>query len=97
MSIAEMKYTGASSIFLRIFLEKQYSFLEQVIDSVCDHFMRFMTDEREMPVLWHQCLFTLVQRYKNALTASQKEGIRSLLRVHNHYQISPAIERELKH
>ena len=48
-----------------------------------------------LPVLWHQCLLTFVQRYKTELTAEQKEALRPLLKKHFHHQITPEIRREL--
>ena len=40
LKIASMEYTGANSIFLRIFLDKKYSLPVQVINGVYQHFMR---------------------------------------------------------
>lgn len=39
--IAEMDYTGANSIFLRIFFDKKYALPYQAIDAVVDHFLRY--------------------------------------------------------
>lgn len=38
--IAEMDYTGANSIFLRIFFDKKYALPYRVIDAVVAHFLR---------------------------------------------------------
>ncbi|XP_044752132.1 bystin [Coccinella septempunctata] len=95
--IAEMEYTGANSIFLRIFLEKKYSFPYPIIDNVHKHFMRFENDERQMPVLWHQALLTFVQRYKSDITVDQRDELYQLLKKQYHPSISPGIERELHH
>lgn len=40
LKIAEMDYTGANSIFLRIFLDKKYALPYRVIDAVVFHFLR---------------------------------------------------------
>lgn len=40
LKIAEMEYTGANSIFLRIFLDKKYALPYRVIDGVVFHFLR---------------------------------------------------------
>ena len=34
----------------------------RVVDTLVAHFHSFVNDERELPVLWHQCLLTFVQR-----------------------------------
>ena len=63
LKIAEMEYSGANSIFLRIFFDKKYALPYRVVDSVVFHFIRFRSEKRELPVLWHQALLTFVQRY----------------------------------
>lgn len=40
LKIAEMEYSGANSIFLRILLDKKYALPYRVIDAVVDHFVR---------------------------------------------------------
>ena len=56
---------------------------------------RFKTDKRELPVLWHQCFLTFVQRYKEDISSEQKEAMFEVLRAHVHGQITPEIRREL--
>ncbi|KAF1761696.1 hypothetical protein GCK72_009952 [Caenorhabditis remanei] len=96
LKIAEMEYTGANSVFLRALIDKKYALPYQAVDGVVNHFIRLKTDERDMPVLWHQCLLALCQRYKNDLSAEQKAAIHELIRFHGHYLISPEIRRELE-
>lgn len=79
--IAEMEYTGANSVFLRALIDKKYALPYRAVDGVVNHFIRLKTDERDMPVLWHQCLLALCQRYKNDLNAEQKAAIYELIRV----------------
>jgi essential nuclear protein 1 len=38
--VAEMDYSGASSIFLRVLFDKKYALPYRVIDSVVAHFLR---------------------------------------------------------
>nr|CAG4634756.1 EOG090X058P [Alona affinis] len=97
LKLAEMSYSGANSIFLRIFFEKKYALPFRVVDAVCHHFVKFQLDEREMPVLWHQSLLTFCQRYKADLSSEQKEAILLLLTVHKHHTITAEIRRELLH
>lgn len=96
LKICEMDYSGANSIFIRIFLEKRYALPYRVIDAAVFHFIRFEHDKREMPVLWHQSLLTFVQRYKNDISSDQKESLFELLRKKSHPKITPEIRRELQ-
>lgn len=41
LKIAEMDYTGANSIFLRILFDKKYALPYRVVDSVVFHFLRY--------------------------------------------------------
>lgn len=95
LKIAEMTYNGANSIFLRILIDKKYALPFRVLDALVFHFLAFRTDRRELPVLWHQSLLALCQRYKEDMSSEQKEAILELLRTHNHPQISNEIRREL--
>jgi len=95
LKIAEMDYSGANSLFLRIFLDKKYALPYRVIDAVVYHFLKFERDPRELPVLWHQALLVFVQRYKEYMSSEQSEAVQALLRKHTHHQITPEIRREL--
>ncbi|XP_021547671.1 bystin isoform X2 [Neomonachus schauinslandi] len=96
LKIAEMEYSGANSIFLRLLLDKKYALPYRVLDALVFHFLGFRTERRQLPVLWHQCLLTLVQRYKADLAADQKEALLELLRLQPHPQLAPEIRRELQ-
>ena len=95
LKIAEMDYSGASSIFLRALLEKKYALPYRVVDAVVFHFLRFQNDPRELPVLWHQSLLTFVQRYKEDMSVEQKEALLELIRSKVHHDITPEIRREI--
>ncbi|XP_069802105.1 bystin [Dendropsophus ebraccatus] len=95
LKIAEMTYNGANSIFLRLLIDKKYALPFRVLDALVFHFLVFRTDRRELPVLWHQSLLALCQRYKEDMSSEQKEALLELLRIHNHPQISNEIRREL--
>ena len=75
LKIAEMEYSGACSIFLRILFDKKYALPYRVVDSVVFHFIRFRNEKRELPVLWHQSLLTFIQRYKGHISSEQKEAL----------------------
>lgn len=55
---------------------------------------RFETDQRKLPVLWHQCFLTFAQRYKTDVSEDQKEALLKLLKVHFHPQITDQIRYE---
>lgn len=95
LKIAEMDYTGGNSIFIRTLLDKKYALPYRVVDAVVFHFVRFTTDDRELPVLWHQSLLTFVQRYKEDVSIEQKESLLELIRVKAHCDITPEVRREI--
>jgi essential nuclear protein 1 len=106
-------YSGAQSIFLRTLIDKKYTLPHQVVDALVEHFIRlkrnspiqtlnfacrFESDERELPVLWHQCLLAFVQRYKLVLSDEQNAALVKLTKGrHYHHQISEEVRRELQH
>uniref|UniRef100_A0A3B5L9Z0 Bystin-like n=1 Tax=Xiphophorus couchianus TaxID=32473 RepID=A0A3B5L9Z0_9TELE len=91
-----MEYNGANSIFLRLLLDKKYALPFRVLDALVAHFLSFRSEKRVLPVLWHQSLLTLAQRYKADLAAEQKEALLELLRIQTHPLISAEIRRELQ-
>ncbi|KAM8795947.1 bystin [Eudromia elegans] len=95
LKIAEMQYSGANSIFLRLLIDKKYALPFRVVDALVFHFLAFRTDQRVLPVLWHQSFLAFTQRYKEDLSSEQKEALLELLKAHSHPQISPEIRREL--
>lgn len=97
LKLAEMDYSGANSILLRLLLDKKYALPYRVIDAVVFHFLRFLSDKRTLPVLWHQCFLTFVQRYKEDISSEQKEALLEVCRAHTHDQITPEVRRELLH
>jgi len=97
LKIAEMEYSGANSIFLRIILDKKYALPYRVVDAVVFHFLNFRSEKRELPVLWHQALLTFCQRYKQDVSSEQKEAILEICKIHNHHTITGEVRRELQH
>ncbi|KAI8868804.1 Bystin-domain-containing protein, partial [Ramicandelaber brevisporus] len=93
--LAEMDYTGPTSLFIRVLIDKKYALPYKVVDALVFHFTRFKNDERAMPVLWHQSFLAFVQRYKADIAPDQKDALMEVLRVKTHHSISPEIRREL--
>ncbi|KAJ1281611.1 hypothetical protein BS78_04G318800 [Paspalum vaginatum] len=96
VKLAEMEYCGTTSYFIKLFLDKKYALPYRAVDAVLDHFMRFLDDERIMPVIWHQSLLAFVERYKNELEKKDKEKLARLLDHQKHYLVTPEIRRELR-
>ena len=104
LKIAEMEYTGSSSYFLRVLIEKRYTLPFRAIDGLVFHFLNMRTykigvasSERvELPVLWHQALLSFVQIYKRDISSEQREALLELLKVQVHHQITPEIRRHLQ-
>jgi essential nuclear protein 1 len=80
---------------MKTLLNKKYSLPRKVVEFVAGKFCEYENDGREMPVVWHQALLILVQRYRNSLSAELKESLKKLMRVHTHHIITPEIRREL--
>ncbi|RXG69007.1 Bystin, partial [Armadillidium vulgare] len=96
LKIMSMDYHGANYIFLRVLFDKKYALPYRVIEETVKNFKSFKTDERVLPVLWHQTLLSFVQRYKNDLTSEQKKEIFQITTFQSHYKITPLIRRELE-
>uniref|UniRef100_UPI0037E83320 bystin n=1 Tax=Semicossyphus pulcher TaxID=241346 RepID=UPI0037E83320 len=96
LKLAEMEYNGANSIFLRLLLDKKYALPFRVLDALVAHFLSFRSEKRVLPVLWHQSLLTMAQRYKADLASEQKTSLLEMLKIQTHPQISAEIRRELQ-
>lgn len=95
LKISTMPYSGATSTFLRVLINKKYSLPYRVVDALVNHFCSFTDEKRELPVLWHQALLVFAQRYRNVISPEQKERFKALLKKHAHKQLTSEIRREL--
>jgi essential nuclear protein 1 len=95
LKLANMPYSGATTLFMKTLLDKKYSLPYRVIDTLTKYFVKFQQDQRRLPVIWHQNMLMFVQRYKNDLSLEQKDGLRAVLRKHTHSTITPEVRREL--
>lgn len=95
IKLASMPYSGAVSIFMRYLINKKYTLPYMAIDKVVDHFLTFEEVPGPLPVIWHQSLLALAQRYKHDITIAQKERLRKILSLHHHHGITPEVRREL--
>ncbi|KAL8757595.1 MAG: hypothetical protein Q9184_004166 [Pyrenodesmia sp. 2 TL-2023] len=53
------------------------------------------TNDHKLPVIWHQCLLSFAQRYRNDITEDQREALLDLLLNRGHKDIGPEVRREL--
>eukprot|EP00271_Cylindrocystis_brebissonii_P006273 TRINITY_DN18986_c0_g1_i1.p1 TRINITY_DN18986_c0_g1~~TRINITY_DN18986_c0_g1_i1.p1 ORF type:complete len:490 (-),score=139.35 TRINITY_DN18986_c0_g1_i1:1715-3184(-) len=97
LKIAEMQYAGTNSYFMKLLLDKKYALPYRVIDALVAHFMRFLDEEPGVPVIWHQCLLTFIQRYKHELAEESQQALMRLMRHQRHHLVTPEIQRELQH
>ncbi|KAH9462663.1 hypothetical protein MJO28_002568 [Puccinia striiformis f. sp. tritici] len=95
LKLSAMEYTGPTSVFIRVLLDKKYALPYKVIDGLVFHFLSFKKESRQMPVLWHQSFLVFVQRYKSDLTSDQKDALLDLLKFKNHPLITQEIRREI--
>ena len=95
LKMACMPYSGVTSLFMKVLIDKKYAMPYRVIDAMVAHFMGFVSDSRTMPVIWHQCLLVFAERYHKDVKEEQKQSLKILLRHHSHHMITPLIRREL--
>jgi essential nuclear protein 1 len=95
LRLAELAYSGSTSMFIKILLNKKYALPRRVIDALVQHFLNFERESRVLPVVWHQSLLVFVQRYKFEFSANQRDRLKQLAKVQQHYQISAEVVREL--
>lgn len=95
LKIAEMEYSGASSVFIHVLLSKKYALPYRVIDGLVAHMVRFETDKRSLPVLWHQAVLVFAQNYASDMGSEQRDALLSLIRIQTHWQVTPVIRNVL--
>lgn len=64
-------WSASTSYIICVMLNKKCALPIPAIDAAVKHFASFISDSRELPVVWHQSLLTLVQRYKCKLTLGE--------------------------
>ena len=96
LRLADLPYSGSTSLFIRVLLNKKYALPRRVIDALVNHFTAFLDEKRALPVVWHQSLLIFVQRYKYEFSPAQRQALERLTGVQHHYQISIEVKRELQ-
>ncbi|KAI3406572.1 ENP1 [Candida oxycetoniae] len=96
--LLQRDYSPATTVFIRVLIEKKYALPYQALDDLVFYFMRFRNDNEEkepMPVVWHKAFLAFAQRYKNDITDDQRDFLLETVRQRFHHAIGPEIRREL--
>jgi essential nuclear protein 1 len=103
-----LEFSPASTVFIRVLLEKKYALPYQIIDECFFYFIKFrnikeesMDDETtqrqvpSLPVVWHKAFLAFALQYKNDITDEQRDLLLETVRQRGHKDIGPEIRREL--
>lgn len=102
--LLRLPFSPATTVFIKILLEKKYALPYQTVDECVFYFMRFriLNDgsngedaARALPVVWHKAFLIFAQRYKNDITEDQRDFLLETIRQRGHKDIGPEIRREL--
>ncbi|SCW00513.1 LAFE_0C05842g1_1 [Lachancea fermentati] len=102
--LLRLPFSPATTVFIRILLDKKYALPYQTVDECVFYFMRFrVVDDgsngedatRTLPVVWHKAFLCFAQRYKNDITQDQRDFLLETVRQRGHRDIGPEIRREL--
>ena len=95
LKLLQLPYSGSSSLFIKVLINKKYALPRRVLDALLDHFCSAGTDSRQYPLVWHQALLAFVQRYKNDINSAARFRLKEVLKTHGHPLISIEVKREL--
>lgn len=105
--LLQRDFSPATTVFIRVLIEKKYALPYQTLDELVFYFMRFrnaaqehmdLDNEKEapqLPVVWHKAFLAFAQRYKNDITDDQRDFLLETVRQRFHHSIGPEIRREL--
>lgn len=102
--LLRLPFSPATTIFIKVLLDKRYALPYQTVDESVYYFMRFrILDDgsnnedatRVLPVVWHKAFLSFAQRYKNDITQDQRDFLLETVRQRGHKLIGPEIRREL--
>ncbi|KAI5970153.1 ENP1 [Candida margitis] len=108
--LLQRDFSPATTVFIRVLIEKKYALPYQTLDELVFYFMRFRNaaqdqmqiDETsedkkgpQLPVVWHKAFLSFAQRYKNDITDDQRDFLLETVRQRFHHAIGPEIRREL--
>lgn len=107
--LVQREFNPATTVFIRVLIEKKYALPYQTLDELVFYFMRFrkaaqeeamgeeINDEKmpPLPIVWHKAFLAFAQRYKNDITDDQRDFLLETVRQRFHHGIGPEIRREL--
>ncbi|EGW29986.1 uncharacterized protein SPAPADRAFT_63610 [Spathaspora passalidarum NRRL Y-27907] len=105
--LLQRDFSPATTVFIRVLIEKKYALPYQTLDELVFYFMRFRNatqeqmqidsagDAPQLPVVWHKAFLAFAQRYKNDITDDQRDFLLETVRQRFHHAIGPEIRREL--
>lgn len=102
--LLRLPFSPATTVFIKILLDKKYALPYQTVDECVYYFMRFrIVDDgsngddatRVLPVIWHKAFLIFAQRYKNDITEDQRDFLLETIRQRGHKDIGQEIRREL--
>lgn len=102
--LLKLPFSPATTVFIRVLLDKKYALPYQTVDECVYYFMSFRTladgsnGENSvvvLPVVWHKAFLAFAQRYKNDITQDQRDFLLETVRQRGHREIGPEIRREL--
>jgi essential nuclear protein 1 len=95
LHLCEMNYTGPTSVFIKVLIDKKYALPYKVVDGLVFHFLRFKSIPDQLPLLWHKSFLAFAQRYRNDITEDQRDALLDLILAKGHPLMGPEIRREL--
>ncbi|KAI5813093.1 Bystin-domain-containing protein [Pyronema omphalodes] len=95
LHLCEMHYTGPTSVFIKVLIDKKYALPYKAVDALVFHFLRFKSDPKDLPLLWHKSFLCFAERYKNDITEDQRDALLDLLQVKGHHLMAAEIRRQL--
>lgn len=95
LHLCEMNYTGPTSVFIKVLIDKKYALPFKVVDALVFHFLRFKAISDELPLLWHKSFLCFAERYRNDITEDQRDALLDLILVKGHPLVGPEIRRQL--
>ncbi|KAF8252902.1 Bystin-domain-containing protein [Wilcoxina mikolae CBS 423.85] len=95
LHLCEMDYTGPTSVFIKVLIDKKYALPFKVVDALVFHFLRFKAISDELPLLWHKSFLCFAERYRNDITEDQRDALLDLILVKGHPLVGPEIRRQL--
>jgi essential nuclear protein 1 len=60
LRLSTMSYSGSTSLFIKILINKRYALPRRVVDALVDHFVQFQEETRVLPVNPSLCLPPLI-------------------------------------